>query len=324
MWRDPSGMAPEKEKNGEKLQGWEFSNDIATEMIYKHDNEIKSEIDFSYNIPAYMLADYDGIPGGYTYGNMDLFGSGFIPSGGSGGKGFNGTDLTADNKTHFLPDHIERFMGEPGGSGSKSASGSKTGLDVQSVYNQTQVYRNNLINHDHSKEIGYKYYYNVNDDGIYGEFKDGIDGHNMDCDLSNGPDFPFSAGYRLIAFEHTHNSNQPLEPLDFNCIGYNINLLTTEKSDPINPFRQFIMFCTTITGGASKTSYGFIENASMFQKWYNNTDNYNNTNFRLWEANNWEGKNYFKKGEYNNAYNWFGNILNNPKNRTGVRYGKLP
>jgi hypothetical protein len=85
IWRDPSGMKPEKEKNGEKLQGWEFSNDIATEMIYKKDNYVNLESFISF----YFTAVYDcnwNLGNSFFGGNTMLLGSiGRIGFGGGGG-----------------------------------------------------------------------------------------------------------------------------------------------------------------------------------------------------------------------------------------------
>ncbi|HRP03265.1 MAG TPA: hypothetical protein PLE30_11515, partial [Candidatus Kapabacteria bacterium] len=216
-----------------------------------------------------------------------------------------------------------------------SSPGGKSGLDVGEIRRRTKKYSDDLIDKHYSNpnykgiEIGYNYYYNINDGEIYAEFFQGAQ-HSMTLNFRSFV-YKYENGYKLIAFEHIHTLNQPLEPLDFNSLGYNIQLLTTPGPNPMNPWRQFIYFCTTVAEKNNpKTTYGFIYDAKMFEKWYNAKDkngngvNFNGTRFRLWEINDWELNKYFLNNSYIKAFEGFGKILNNPKNNTGVIYGKIP
>jgi len=307
VWKDPSGLAPEKDKNihSEKLQGQFIKlRDLSTPIMPGDEYWVyfKDDRDF------YFSAEYDaGFADRPVWAMPSLGGGG---SGGGVGSGRSSRSTQANGPRTYDPYNINE----------SSSPGGKSGLDVSEIRRRTKKYSDDLVKQykDHkykNVEIGYNYYYNVNDGEIYAEFFEGV-AHSMSLNFRSFV-YKYEDGYKLIAFEHTHTLNQPLEPLDFNSLGYNIQLLTTPGPNPINPWRQFIYFCTTVAEKNNpKTTYGYIYDSKMFENWYN--DNYTRTNFNNFFTDK-SIEPYFLNGQYFEAIKAFQGLLK----KSGVKYDTI-
>ena len=311
VWKDPSGLAPEKEKHSERLLGDQLPTSQVDPSSYQYSIPPKTENDYVYiGIPFYATAEYDA--GFYTYGLWPTYlpSIGYGGGGGGVGSGRSSRSTQANGPRTYDPYNINE----------SSSPGGKSGLDVSEIRRRTKKYSDDLVKQykDHkykNVEIGYNYYYNVNDGEIYAEFFEGV-AHSMSLNFRSFV-YKYEDGYKLIAFEHTHTLNQPLEPLDFNSLGYNIQLLTTPGPNPINPWRQFIYFCTTVAEKNNpKTTYGYIYDSKMFENWYN--DNYTRTNFNNFFTDK-SIEPYFLNGQYFEAIKAFQGLLK----KSGVKYDTI-
>ncbi|HRP03141.1 MAG TPA: hypothetical protein PLE30_10890 [Candidatus Kapabacteria bacterium] len=291
--------------------------------------KLKGEIDFrirKINIEegksAYYSMDYRIYSAGFADdSHLRLLGG----HGSGGGSGGGGGGRSLGSTQGFGPKTYD-----PYNINESSSPGGKSGLDVGEIRRRTKKYSDDLIDKHYSNpnykgiEIGYNYYYNINDGEIYAEFFQGAQ-HSMTLNFRSFV-YKYENGYKLIAFEHIHTLNQPLEPLDFNSLGYNIQLLTTPGPNPMNPWRQFIYFCTTVAEKNNpKTTYGFIYDAKMFENWYN--DNYDKTHFKYFQNVDKDFKSiknispYFLNNQYDRAFEEFKKIL---LKKSGVEYDKIP
>ncbi|MBX3044627.1 MAG: hypothetical protein KIT33_01405 [Candidatus Kapabacteria bacterium] len=312
-YRDPSGLAPEKEKEREELMSNELAecgSEILARQKIEVDNGAVADSPQPESSNGARPADEGSAPD-------DL---------GDGGSGVGGSRMmvAGDNALTSMFQSLQAQslnVGPTGGPMISSGGGFGGGLNPHYLFSQTVDRRQEMISAGKSfdKEVGFPIYRNIETGNIRaGKLLIGFDKHNMQVRWDDYN--PLNEEF--VAFDHIHFSNQPLEPMDFNWIGVGVGDYLLGKR-PFNAEMQFVVFCTTIYK-SPVTTYGHIYDAGLFQSWYNN--NFSRTNWKNWTVTGPDGKYhrmdaYFLNGDYNSAFSILQYLINQIK--SGIRYGKI-
>jgi len=157
VWKDPSGLAPEKEKHSERLLGDQLPTSQVDPSSYQYSIPPKTENDYVYiGIPFYATAEYDA--GFYTYGLWPTY----LPSigYGGGGGGVGSGRSSRSTQANGPRTQGDKSLGQVGvlSKGQANFAIFNLGILVSSAkYNKSNI-ENNYNHHDDQKVMIFNKY----------------------------------------------------------------------------------------------------------------------------------------------------------------------